>query len=116
MFNYIKQNPKLSKMFTTDGLVIIFMIASGVLANFGDILPAGIAAGLGTIIKIYNIVVTTGILDGRGQIIEEVTGKSLNEVFADGIELDATPGPMADFTDETILPEDGEGNKIEVME
>jgi len=110
MIKYIKENPKLSKMFTTDGLVIIFMIASGILANFGDILPAGIAAGLGTLIKIYNIVVTTGILDGRAQIIYEATGKTVNEAIdahKEGeLELDCVPESMSDMSEE-VVPEKG---------
>lgn len=78
---YVKNNPKLTSLFTSDGLVILFLLAGGILANFGEILPAGIVSILGTITKIYNILVTSGLLNTREEIIYEETGQTVNEIL-----------------------------------
>lgn len=85
IIDYIKENPKLSEMFTSDALVLFFLICGGILANFGEALPAGISAVLGAIVKIYNILVTSGILNKREEIIVEATGQSVNENLKNGV-------------------------------
>lgn len=91
---YIKTNPQLSKLFTADGFVLIALVSSGILAEFGELLPAGIVSILGFIVKIYSILVNIGILNGRENIIKDVTGDTVNEYL--GIEQKEGNGASTD--------------------
>jgi len=81
LFEYIKRNPKLSKLFTTDGLVLVFFVATALFAEYGELLPASISASLGVIFKVYNIVITSGLLETREKIIYDETGHTVNEII-----------------------------------
>ncbi|WP_067258969.1 hypothetical protein [Methanobrevibacter cuticularis] len=79
MKEFIRNNPKLSKLFTSDGIVLFGLLAGGILTQFGEILPAVVASTLGFIVKIYNIYIGLNIIKGREEIIVEETGKTVNE-------------------------------------
>ena len=88
IIDYIRKNPKKTRQYLFDILTVVSIVIAFILAETGELLPAGIVSILGLISKIANTREALQRIDLRDEIIEKETGRTVNQNLGiDPVEL-----------------------------